>query len=45
MQEYRAVDELYLSAAFEGRSTINRTDAIYDDYVCEDLTEEVVEGF
>ena len=44
-QEYRITDPLYLSAPYEGRSTINRTDAVFDEYDCEDLTEEVVEGF
>ena len=45
IQEYRITDALYLSAPYEGRSTINRTDAVFDEYGCEDLTEEVVEGF
>ena len=38
-------DPLYLSAPFEGRDVIGLSAAAFDPYNCEDLTEEVVDGF
>ena len=38
-------DPLYLTAPFEGQHRAVTTNAPYDPYNCEDLTEEVVEGF
>jgi hypothetical protein len=42
---YEGEDPLYLSATFTGRDVINVSAAEFDPYNCEDLTEEVVEGF
>lgn len=42
---YRGEDPLYLTAAFEGRDEIKASAAEYDPYNCEDLTQEIVEGF
>lgn len=44
-QTYVINDPLYLTASYEGALNAGRTDAAYDEYNCEDLTEEVVEGF
>lgn len=38
-------DPRYLAAPFEGRDSIGLSAAAFDPYNCEDLTEEVVEGF
>ena len=38
-------DPVYLSATFEGRDQISATVAEFDPYNCEDLTEEIVDGF
>lgn len=45
VRTHRGEDPLYLSAPFEGRHEAVTTDALFDPYDCEDLTEEVVEGF
>lgn len=42
---YTVEDQLYLAEPFEGSRAVVRTNAAYDAYECEDLTEEVVEGF
>lgn len=42
---YKIEDALYLSAPREGQASIGRTTDEFDPYECEDLTEEVVEGF
>jgi hypothetical protein len=42
---YTVEDPLYLAAPFEGSDSVIRTIAAYEPYNCEDLTEEVVEGF
>jgi hypothetical protein len=38
-------DPAYLSAPFEGRNQVLATEAEFDPYNCEDLTQEIVEGF
>jgi len=45
MRTYSGEDPLYLTASFDGRDEINISEAEYDPYNCEDLTEEIVEGF
>jgi len=42
---YRGEDPVYLTAPFEGRDEILITQAEFDPYNCEDLTEEIAEGF
>lgn len=42
---FTAEDALYLSAPHEGSDSIIRTTAEFDPYECEDLTEEITEGF
>jgi hypothetical protein len=38
-------DPVYLTARFEGQDQLLATDAAFDPYNCEDLTQEVVPGF
>jgi len=45
IRTYSGEDPLYLTATFEGRDEINVSEAEFDPYNCEDLTEEIVEGF
>ena len=45
MRSYVGIDPLYLAAPFEGQDRIGISAAAFDPYNCEDLTEEVVEGF
>lgn len=45
LQAYTGEDPLYLTAPFEGQRRAITTNAEFDPYNCEDLTEEVVEGF
>jgi len=45
IRTYSGEDPLYLTAAFEGQDEIDISEAEYDPYNCEDLTEEIVEGF
>lgn len=42
---WRGEDPLYLTEPFEGRDEIRVSAAAFDPYNCEDLTEEIVEGF
>lgn len=44
-QHYVITDPEYLAAPFEGQQAFNRTDAAFDPYLCDDLTEEIVDGF
>lgn len=44
-QQYVASDPLYLTADCEGQQVFNKTDAVYEPFNCDDLTEEVVDGF
>ena len=45
VQSWVGEDPVYLTAPFEGRNEVFATDAAFDPYNCEDLTEEIVEGF
>ncbi|MEM9208607.1 MAG: hypothetical protein AAGA61_05140, partial [Pseudomonadota bacterium] len=45
MRSWTGNDPLYLTAPFEGQDRIGLSAAAFDPYNCEDLTEEVVEGF
>jgi hypothetical protein len=45
IRTYTGEDPRYLTAKFEGRDEIHVSEAAYDPYNCQDLTEEVVEGF
>jgi len=45
LRSYEGEDPLYLTAPFTGRDEIGVTEAEYDPYNCEDLTQEVVPGF
>ena len=45
IRTYSGEDPLYLTATFEGQDEIDISEAEYDPYNCEDLTEEIVEGF
>lgn len=40
-REYEGEDPLYLAEKFSGEDEVNFTDANYEPYACEDLTEEV----
>lgn len=42
---YSGEDPLYLSARFEGQDKIFLSETPFDPYNCEDLTDEIVEGF
>lgn len=42
---YTGDDSKYLTGSFEGSRDVIRTNAAFDPYECDDLTEEVVEGF
>lgn len=44
-RKYTITDPEYLAEAFSGEDRIKRTTASFDPYSCEDLTEEIVEGF
>jgi len=44
-RDYVGSDSKYLTAAFEGRDSINLSAAAFDPYDCEDLTTEIVDGF
>jgi len=44
-RSYTGEDPLYLSAGFEGRDKIFLSETPFDPYDCEDLTDEVAEGF
>lgn len=44
-REYEGEDPKYLAAKFTGQDEIFFSDTPYDPYNCEDLTEEVAEGF
>ncbi len=45
VRTYSGEDPLFLTATFEGRDEIDSSEAEFDPYNCEDLTEEIVEGF
>lgn len=45
IRTYSGEDPLFLAATFEGRDEIGISEAEFDPYNCEDLTEEIVEGF
>jgi hypothetical protein len=45
IRTYSGEDPIFLTASFEGRDSIDISEAEYDPYNCEDLTEEIVEGF
>lgn len=40
-REYEGEDPLYLAEKFSGSDTVNYSDAVFEPYDCEDLTEEV----
>ena len=42
---YTGDDEKFLVGTFSGSRDVLRTNAAFDPYECEDLTEEIVEGF
>lgn len=42
---YKFEDPLYLTVPREGQTSVGKTTDAYDPYECEDLTEEIVEGF
>lgn len=44
-REYTGEDPLYLTAPFNGQDKIFLSDFPFDPYDCEDLTEEIVDGF
>lgn len=44
-REYEGEDPLYLAARFSGQDQVLASNLPLDSYNCEDLTEEVVEGF
>lgn len=44
-RKYTINDAKYLAGAYSGEDRIRRTTASFDPYACEDLTEEIVEGF
>ena len=44
-RSYTGEDALYLNAAFEGQDKIFLSETPFDPYNCEDLTDEIVEGF
>ena len=44
-RQYRGEDPLFLTEPFEGQDEIQLSAAAFDPYNCEDLTEEVVDGF
>ena len=45
IREYRGEDPEYLKESFESQDRVVFTTAGYQPYECEDLTEEIVEGF
>lgn len=44
-QKYEGNDAEYLTASFSGEQVVNKTDAEFYSFECEDLTEEIVKGF
>ena len=42
---YTVTDPEYLAGPYNGQAAVVRTAAAFDPYECEDLTEEIVEGF
>ena len=45
IRDYRGEDPEYLKEPFEGQDRVVFTTVAYQPYECEDLTEEIVEGF
>lgn len=45
VQTWVGKDPLFLTAPFEGSNEVFATEAAFDPYNCEDLTQEIVEGF
>lgn len=44
-REYTITDPEYLTAPYKGSDSVNLTASPFEPYNCEDLTEEIVEGF
>jgi len=44
-REFEGEDPVYLTAGFSGSDEIFLSETVFEPYDCEDLTEEIVEGF